>query len=85
MNVKQNFLVGQKTSEVWKWWVRSAKNLSVLTQLSEEILLIPATSASSERSFSKASRLKSLERMSLKAGTLEDMMALAGNLTIEGA
>jgi hypothetical protein len=78
--VRHGHAIVQGEFDVWQWWIGQAQMYPVLSRVAQEILLIPATSASSERSFSKAANLKTHEKMSLKATNLEDMMALAGNM-----
>jgi hypothetical protein len=82
LTINRGPLITQANFNVWKWWEGQAQMYKRVAPIAHEILLIPATSASSERSFSKAAREKTSERMSIKAENLEAMMALAGNLKL---
>jgi hypothetical protein len=67
---------------LWEWWKNLSGSYPILSKVAMQLLLIPATSASCERPFSKAKKLKSPNRMSLKAKNLEAFMTIAGNMRL---
>lgn len=49
-----------------KWWAGQAINFPVLAQVARKLLAIPASSAPSERVFSKLARINAKDRSSMK-------------------
>jgi hypothetical protein len=64
------------------WWKRNDSKYPLLAMLAHECLAIPATSASSERIWSRASRILSLKRASLKPEVAQQIMFVKENLSI---
>jgi hypothetical protein len=64
------------------WWKKNATKFPLLATLAREYLAIPATSAPSERIWSRASRVLSLKRASLKAEVAQRIMFVNENLSI---
>jgi hypothetical protein len=64
------YLKSQRTNQsdfdVAKWWFSNKERFPTLFRIAQHYLIIPATSASSERQFSKAKRLKPKKRWSIK-------------------
>jgi hypothetical protein len=67
-------------NNVLAWWRRNATKL--LATLAREYLAIPATLAPSERIWSRASRILSLKRASLKPEVAQRMMFVKESLSI---
>jgi hypothetical protein len=65
--------------DVHTWWERNKDTFPTFYQLAQRYLVIPATSASSERRFSKAKRLKPKQRWALKPLKLSAMVVTAEN------
>jgi hypothetical protein len=65
--------------DVFLWWENNKARFPTLYGLAKQYLTIPATSASSERQFSKAQRLKTKKRYSLKAQKLSSMVVVCEN------
>jgi hypothetical protein len=61
------------------WWRSNKDRFPTLFQLVQQHLIIPATSATSERQFSKAKRMKTKKRWSLKGTSLGAMVVVAEN------
>ena len=64
------------------WWKRNDSKYPILATLAREYLAIPATSAPSERIWSRASRVLSLKRASLKPEVAQRIMFVKENLSI---
>jgi hypothetical protein len=62
------------------WWRGQRSLLPKLYQISLEILIIPATSTSAERSFSKAQKIDTPARSSLLPETLENLLMISTNI-----
>jgi hypothetical protein len=65
--------------DVYSWWERHRDRFPTFYLLAQQVLTIPATSASCERQFSKAKRLKNRSRWSLKPLKLGAMVVVAEN------
>jgi hypothetical protein len=65
--------------DAYAWWQNNRGRFPTLYRLAQQFLIVPGTSASSERQFSKAKRLKNKGRWSLKPGKLSAMAAIAEN------
>jgi hypothetical protein len=61
------------------WWQNNKYRFPTLYQIARRFLIVPATSASCERQFSKAKRLKPKKRWSLKPAKLSAMIVAAQN------
>jgi hypothetical protein len=64
------------------WWKRNDSKYPLLATLVHEYLAIPATLAPSERIWSRASRILSLKRASLKPEVAQQIMFVKENLSI---
>ena len=64
------------------WWKKNATKFPLLATLAREYLAIPATSAPSERIWSRAARILSLSRASLKPEVAQRIMFVKENLGI---
>jgi hypothetical protein len=64
------------------WWKRNDSKYPLLATLAREYLAIPATLAPSERIWSRASRILSLKRASLKPEVAQRIMFVKENLSI---
>jgi hypothetical protein len=84
LRVNRQNMCRQASFRLGEWWIGEKTNYPILFAISEDLLLIPATSATSERPFSKAGRIKTKGRMSLKPENMEAMMALATNVRLAG-
>jgi hypothetical protein len=84
LRVNRQNMCRQASFRLGEWWIGEKTNYPILFAISEDILLIPATSATSERPFSKAGRIKTKGRLSLKPDNMEAMMALATNTRLAG-
>jgi hypothetical protein len=69
-------------NNVLAWWKRNATKFPLLATLAREYLAIPATSAPSERIWSRASRILSLKRARLKPEVAQQIMFVKENLSI---
>jgi hypothetical protein len=68
--------------DVYNWWAVHRKKFPTIYRIAQRYLVIPATSASAERQFSRAKRLKSKKRHSIKPLKLQSMMILAENMDL---
>ncbi len=62
-----------------KWWKEHCLLFPILSQLARKYLSIPATSAASERVFSKGGRIVTKLRSSLKEDNVSDLVILKGS------
>jgi hypothetical protein len=67
----------QKDFDPESWWESRRRDFPILYELAKKYLVIPATSASVERQFSRAKRIKSDSRTSLAPERFRSMMVLA--------
>jgi len=65
------------------WWKENVSNFKVLSIIAKDLLAIPATSAPSERIFSKAGNIISTKRSSLASKTIDPLIFLAENQKME--
>ena len=65
-----------KSVQVLHYWASRQNSLPTLALMARRYLCIPATSASSERVFSKGRRIVSWQRSSLKPSTIEELICL---------
>jgi hypothetical protein len=84
LRVNRQNMCRQASFRLEEWWIGETTNYPILFAISEDLLFIPATSAISERPFSKAGRIKTKGRLSLKPDNMEAMMALAINTRLAG-
>jgi hypothetical protein len=96
--VSRNVYLGMKTSDnelarflnltrepfadAEQWWFANKDVYPILFRLAQKWLHVPATSASSERQFSKAKRLKPKKRWSIKPLKLGSMVVVAENSSL---
>ena len=66
-------------SNIRKWWSKHKGALVLLEQLAREVLSIPASSSSSERSFSAGTRACSAKRHNIFPKRISDLMILIVN------
>jgi hypothetical protein len=64
------------------WWKRNDSKYPLFAMLAHEYLAIPATSAPSERIWSRASRILSLKKAALKPEVAQRIMFVKENLSI---
>jgi hypothetical protein len=64
------------------WWNTNAKIYPVLARLAKTYLAIPATSAPSERIFSRAGRILSMKRATLSPDIAQRMMMISENACV---
>ena len=75
----QRYIEGQffwDGEDILKFWQSQSISFPVLSKLSKMILCIPATSASSERTFSSAGRVLESRRNRLNPGTVDAILFL---------
>lgn len=63
-------------TDALRYWAVRQKNYPVLSKMARRFLAVPATSAASERVFSKGRRIVSWQRSSLDPGTIEQLLCL---------
>ena len=66
-------------ANICKWWSRNRGAFVLLEQLAREVLSIPASSSSSERTFSAGTRACSAKRHNLSPKRISDLMILNVN------
>ncbi|KAK3909991.1 Putative AC9 transposase [Frankliniella fusca] len=66
-------------SDILGWWRNRKDRFPRLAALAESLLIIPATSASSEREFSEAGHVYREKRLSLKPSTSSTVLFLNSN------
>ena len=62
-----------------QWWKENAWNFKVLSIIAKDLLAVPATSAPSERIFSKAGAIVTTKRSSLASKTIDPLLFIAEN------
>jgi len=62
------------TTDVMQWWRENERNFPVVAALAKKFLAVPASQASTERSFSTAKRIVSPSRASLKPHHVEKLV-----------
>jgi hypothetical protein len=62
-----------------EWWKENSSAFKVLSLIAKDFLAIPATSAASERIFSKAGNIVSLKRASLASKNVDSLVFLTEN------
>ena len=65
-----------------EWWKKNQLKYPYLARLASLYLAVPATSAPSERIWSRASRILTLKRANLKAKVAQRMMFIKENLSV---
>lgn len=68
--------VFDKSDNVLEWWEKNSSRFPLMAELASKILAIPASSASSERSFSTAGRVIEKRRTNLKGSSVDSLMFL---------
>lgn len=68
--------VFDKNEDVLNWWKTNGARFPLMAQLARKCFSIPASSASSERSFSTAGRIIEKRRTNLKGSSVDSLMFL---------
>lgn len=68
--------VFDKNEDVLNWWKTNGARFPLMAQLARKCFAIPASSASSERSFSTAGRIIEKRRTNLKGSSVDSLMFL---------
>jgi hypothetical protein len=71
-----------KYSNPLGWWRKNAYKFPVLARLSRKLLAIPATSAPSERVWSRVSSVLTMKRARMKSDVASDIMYIRENIDI---
>jgi hypothetical protein len=71
-----------KSFDLLRWWINNRSRYPRLFLLAEKFLVVPATSASVERQFSRAGRIKSVRRQSLDLLKFQALVFLGENQAI---
>ena len=65
--------------DLWSFWYHNKDRWPILHSIAMKIFHIPASSASSERQFSKSKRIIGCLRLAMSQQKLEDQVLVAGN------
>lgn len=75
----ENFSTAAKTVNILKWWKRMANALPILSEFARSVLAIPASSAKSERVFSRGSNIVTIKRTRLNPKKVEEILVIGEN------
>jgi hypothetical protein len=64
------------------WWVKQQQLIPHVAAIALRILVVPASSAEAERQFSRAKRINSAKRESMKPGKLQALVLLGENMPV---
>lgn len=67
------------TADLLPWWRENEKNFPHVARVARRLLSVPASSASSERSFSAAGLTLSQRRAALDPDTVDDILFVHSN------
>ena len=70
-------ILKEKTEDLLKWWKNNAAEFPKLSRTARQILVIPASSASSERNFSSAGQVISERRTCLSSVNVDSILFLS--------
>ena len=65
--------------DLWKYWQEHKDHMPILNGIASEVYSIPASSAASERGFSRAKNLQAGKRIRLTGKKLEDQLLVCEN------
>ena len=75
----ENFSTAPKTVNILGWWKRMANALPILSEFARSVLAIPASSAKSERVFSRGSNIVTIKRTRLNPKKVEEILVIGEN------
>ena len=75
----ENFSAAAKTMSVLGWWKMMANALPILSEFARSVLAIPASSAKSERVFSRGSNIVTIKRTRLNPKKVEEILVIGEN------
>ena len=82
MSKYETFSIPQKDADVLDWWRKHQDILPLLSKVARKVLVIPSSSAKSERVFSTGGNVARPNRGSLDQGKLEDLIVIHENLKL---
>lgn len=72
----------KKKESIWAWFIRHEKSFPRVQKIAFDYLLLPASSASAERVFSRAGNIITSKRICLGTETSNELIILSGNRKI---
>ena len=75
----ESFALASKEASVLDWWKRMANALPILSEIARSVLAIPASSAKSERAFSKGGNIVTRKRTRLNPNKVEKIVVIQEN------
>ena len=79
MDQCESFSTVPKGVSVLSWWQRKANALPILSEIARSVLAIPASSAKSERVFSKGGNIVTVKRTRLNPKKVEKILVIQEN------
>lgn len=78
----QNMIGSLGEGDLFQFWIGNMRRLPILSRYALEVLLCPASSAASERDFSKAKRTISIRRLAMRRSKISDAVMIVANQDI---
>ena len=75
----ESFTLAPKDASVLDWWKKMASALPILSEIARSVLAIPASSAKSERVFSKGGNIVTAKRTRLNPKKVEKILVIQEN------
>jgi hypothetical protein len=82
MSKYETFSIPLKDADVLDWWRKHQDILPLLSKVASKVLVIPSSSAKSERDFSTGGNVVTVKRGSLDQGMVEDLIVIHENLKL---
>lgn len=79
MDRYESFALASKETRVLDWWKKMANALPILSEMARSVLAIPASSAKSERAFSKGGNVVTRKRTRLNPRKVEKIVVIQEN------